>query len=74
MVFQQVGLEEGPHTFSVQVASGSVLLLDYIVYTQDSLFGSVDNGPASAGLGINATTSSLPVGMPSSTAGSSPCV
>lgn len=64
-VFKQTGLPEGPHTLTVNVGPGSVFLLDYITYTQQSLFGTVIDNPPSGGTGMNNTTSTKSVGTAS---------
>ncbi|OBZ74772.1 hypothetical protein A0H81_05223 [Grifola frondosa] len=38
-VFSKSGLSEGPHSLTVQIGPDSVLLLDYIVYSQDNGLG-----------------------------------
>ncbi|RPD60915.1 hypothetical protein L227DRAFT_86978 [Lentinus tigrinus ALCF2SS1-6] len=57
-VFGQTGLTEAPHSLTMQVGPDSVLLLDYIVYTQGSL--------ADAGDGSNSTSVSSSSSAPES--------
>ncbi|RPD76899.1 hypothetical protein L226DRAFT_354197 [Lentinus tigrinus ALCF2SS1-7] len=58
LVFGQTGLTEAPHSLTVQVGPDSVLLLDYVVYTQGSL--------AEAGSGSNSTSVSSSSSAPGS--------
>ncbi len=44
LVFGQAGLAEAPHSLTIQIGPDSVLLLDYIVYTQSD----VSNPPVSS--------------------------
>ncbi|KAI0752048.1 hypothetical protein C8Q74DRAFT_1211435 [Fomes fomentarius] len=44
LVFGQAGLAEAPHSLTIQIGPDSVLLLDYIVYTQND----VSNPPVSS--------------------------
>ena len=38
-IFVKTGLADGPHTLTLNVGPDSVLLLDYIVYSQEDVFG-----------------------------------
>ncbi|TFK80295.1 hypothetical protein K466DRAFT_578966 [Polyporus arcularius HHB13444] len=47
MVFGQAGLAAAPHSLTIQIGPDSVLLLDYIVYTQGSLADGDGSNPTS---------------------------
>ena len=57
LVFGQTGLAEAPHSLTIQVGPDSVLLLDYIVYTQGSLADGGDGEGFSSSTSVSNTRS-----------------
>ena len=71
LVFAESGLPDGPHVLTMIVGPDSVLLLDFIIYSQDSDFSNGGNGTQN----ISSTSESAsPASTASGLPGSRECV
>ena len=68
MVFSKTGMTEAPHSLTIQIGPDSVLLLDYIVYTQ----GAVEDGEGSSTSVVGSTSSTAPEAQRSASGTGSP--